>query len=110
MDYIALNFFPVMEKESQFISALIVFGVAFFMRPVGGFVLGLVSDKFGRRVGLLYSMILMLFPSFLIGCIPTYNQIGYTATTLLICCRLLQGFAGTCNSLRRLLLSCCIKC
>ena len=98
IDAIAFNFFPSQGKENketdQILYGMIVFGVAFFMRPLGGIVLGVVGDTKGRRTGLMLSIALMLFPSFLIGCLPTFTQVGYIAPCLLILCRMLQGFAG----------------
>ena len=35
----------------------------------------------------------MAFPTFLMGCLPTYKQIGGWSTTLLLCCRILQGMS-----------------
>lgn len=98
IDAIAFNFFPSQGNDKregdQIIYGMIVFGVAFFMRPLGGIVLGLVGDTKGRKNGLMLSIALMLFPSFLIGCLPTYAQVGFLSPCLLILCRLLQGFAG----------------
>jgi MHS family proline/betaine transporter-like MFS transporter len=66
---------------------------AFFMRPLGGIVMGYIGDKYGRKRALEISVALMLFPSFLIGCLPTFKQIGYLATVILVLLRLMQGLA-----------------
>lgn len=94
IDAIAVSFFPASSADSSFFYALLVFSAAFVMRPVGGVVLGIIGDTTSRRKSLIVSMTLMLLPSVLIGCLPTYNQIGYASTILLLLCRLMQGFAG----------------
>lgn len=98
IDAIGYNFFPQNNTTNrdgkQLFFGLIVFGVAFVMRPLGGLALGIIGDTKGRRNGLMLSISLMLIPSFLIGCLPTYQQIGFTASGLLVVCRLMQGFAG----------------
>jgi MHS family proline/betaine transporter-like MFS transporter len=76
------------------IKALSVFAAAFVMRPIGGVVMGAIGDTFGRKRALEISIALMLLPSFLIGCLPTFHQIGWTATALLVFLRLLQGLAA----------------
>ena len=93
IDSIAYSFFPSnsSSKESDFLYALLIFSAAFVMRPIGGYVLGVIGDTRGRRQALIISMSMMLLPSFCIGCLPTYNQIGYTSTALLVLCRLMQG-------------------
>lgn len=70
-----------------------VFGGAFLMRPVGGLVIGYVGDKYGRKRALVLSLFLMAVPTFLMGCLPTYAQVGSLSTVLLILCRLLQGMS-----------------
>ena len=55
--------------------------------------MGYIGDTYGRKKALEISIILMLAPSFVIGCLPTYNQWGYSVTAILVLCRLLQGIA-----------------
>ncbi len=63
------------------------------MRPVGGLAIGYIGDKHGRKQALVISLFLMAFPTFLMGCLPTYEQVGATSTILLVICRLLQGMS-----------------
>lgn len=76
------------------LKSLAVFGVAFVMRPLGGMLIGWIGDTAGRRRALEVSIVLMLFPSFLIGCLPSYAQIGWCAPVLLVLLRCLQGLAA----------------
>jgi MHS family proline/betaine transporter-like MFS transporter len=69
-----------------------VFAIGFFMRPIGAIVFGYIGDRFGRRVCLSRTILLMAVPTTLISLLPTYDQIGLAAPIILILCRLLQGF------------------
>ena len=66
---------------------------SFFARPLGGIVFGHFGDKIGRKKMLVSPLLLMGAATFAIGLLPTFASIGIAAPLLLICCRLLQGFA-----------------
>ena len=70
-----------------------VFGAAFLMRPLGGVVMGRIGDTAGRKKALEVSIALMLLPSFLIGCLPSFKQWGIKTTIFLVILRLMQGLA-----------------
>jgi MFS transporter, MHS family, proline/betaine transporter len=69
------------------------FGVGFFMRPVGGILLGLYADHKGRKSALLLIIILMTVAIAMIGFAPTYAAIGVAAPLIIVLARLLQGLA-----------------
>jgi MHS family proline/betaine transporter-like MFS transporter len=69
------------------------FGVGFLARPLGGLVFGHIGDRYGRRRALLISVLGMAVGTLLMGCLPTYAQVGYAAPVLLTLLRLLQGFS-----------------
>lgn len=93
-DIIGQNFFPPRDDAaSSIIESFLVFGGAFFVRPVGGIVMGYIGDTFSRKRALELSIFLMAFPTFAMGCIPTYDRIGYWSLVLLVCVRLLQGLS-----------------
>ncbi len=84
-------FFPSDSQVIQTLSSLSVFAVGFVMRPIGGIIFGYIADKYGRRVSLIISMLGMTTTTFIIGFIPGYNEIGYSAPILLVLMRLIQG-------------------
>ncbi|MQA84093.1 MAG: MFS transporter [Streptosporangiales bacterium] len=86
-------FFPTESPTISLLSALAVFGVAFFLRPLGGFILGWVGDRFGRRPALATSIIIMGVATTLIAALPTYATIGVAAPVLLVVLRCLQGLS-----------------
>jgi MHS family proline/betaine transporter-like MFS transporter len=87
-------FFPGASPAASLLASLAVFGVAFFMRPLGGFVLGAVGDRLGRRALLTISIGLMGLSTTLIGVLPTYAGAGLLAPVLLVLLRCVQGFSA----------------
>lgn len=74
-------------------SVYAVFAIGYFIRPLGGIIFSHFGDKYGRKKTFLASIILMAVPTFLIGLLPTYEQLGIGASILLILLRVLQGLA-----------------
>ena len=56
---IGRNFFPSEDPTTSLLASLAVFGVAFFFRPLGGFVIGAFGDRVGRRAALSLAIVLM---------------------------------------------------
>jgi MFS family permease len=86
-------FFPSGD-EAALVMSFATFGFAYVARPVGAFVLGHFGDRLGRRRVLMFTLLLMGISTFLIGCIPSFETIGWAAPVLLVLCRLLQGFSA----------------
>ncbi len=68
------------------------YAVGFFARPLGGIVFGHFGDRMGRKSMLVTTLMLMGLGTFLIGVLPTYDQIGVAAPVLLVILRFVQGF------------------
>ena len=75
------------------IAAFALYAVGFLARPLGGLVFGHYGDKYGRKRLLQLSLVVVGITTFLMGCLPGFNQIGYAAPVLLVLLRLIQGFA-----------------
>lgn len=75
------------------LAAFVTYAVGFVARPLGGVVFGHFGDKHGRKKLLQFSLLLVGVSTFLMGCLPTFGQIGYWAPTLLVVLRFVQGFA-----------------
>jgi MHS family proline/betaine transporter-like MFS transporter len=91
---IAKLFFPTGNELSSLLLAVATFGVGFFMRPVGGIVLGVYVDQVERKAALSLTIQMMAAGTALIGIAPTYEQIGLWALVLIVIARLLQGFSA----------------
>ncbi|WP_137146581.1 MFS transporter [Mycolicibacterium sp. CR10] len=82
-----------MSEANGLIAALLTYAVGFVARPLGGVVFGHFGDKYGRKKLLQFAILLVGAVTFLMGCLPTYAQIGVWAPILLVLLRFLQGFA-----------------
>lgn len=91
--YFAEDFFHTANRVSAVLSAMLVFAVGFFMRPLGGLVFGRLADCRGRRHVMVVTMLLVAASSILIAIAPTYTQIGAFASVWLVVARCLQGLA-----------------
>jgi len=91
--FIGPQFFAAKDPVSSTLDALAVFAVGFFVRPLGGVLLGNVADRIGRRRVMLLSVGIMAVTTLTIALLPTYQTIGVWAGILLLVCRLLQGLS-----------------
>jgi len=84
-------FFPNFDPLVGTLAAFGSYAVGFVARPLGGAVFGHYGDRLGRKAMLTLTMIIMGAGTFLIGCLPTYEQIGILAPILLLILRMAQG-------------------
>jgi metabolite-proton symporter len=85
-------FFPGFDPATGTLAAFGTYAVGFAARPLGGIVFGHFGDRIGRKAMLMLTMLIMGTGTFLIGCLPTYGQIGIWAPLLLVVLRFVQGF------------------
>ncbi|CAN5497730.1 MFS transporter [soil metagenome] len=86
-------FFPS-DDEAALVMSFATFGFAYVARPVGAVILGHFGDRVGRQRVLMFTLVLMGISTFLIGCLPSFETIGWGAPILLVLCRLLQGLSA----------------
>ncbi len=87
-------FFPNAGSELDgILAAFLTYAVGFLARPLGGIVFGQIGDRLGRKHTLQLTIILVGVATFLMGCLPGFDSIGYWAPALLIALRFIQGFA-----------------
>ncbi|MGW5607769.1 MFS transporter [Streptomyces sp. NPDC003753] len=91
--YFAGAFFPDDNPTAQLMNTAGIFAVGFFMRPVGGWLLGRVGDRRGRKAALTLTVTLMSASAILIAIAPTYAVAGYGGAAVLLVARLLQGLS-----------------
>ena len=90
---LSTKFFPADNPTAAFLSTLATFVAGFVVRPFGALFFGRLGDMIGRKYTFLVTLLIMGFATFLIGCIPSYETIGYAAPVLVLILRLLQGLA-----------------
>ena len=86
-------FFPEMDPLTGQLSAFATFGVAFIARPLGALFFGHLADRFGRKISLTWTILLMGGATVLMGILPTHATLGATASVLLVALRIVQGLA-----------------
>ena len=86
-------FFPAQSEYGSLMLSLATFGAGFITRPIGGVVLGIYSDRVGRRPAMLLSFALMGGAILVLALTPSYNSIGIAAPIIAIAARMVQGFA-----------------
>ncbi|MDH2425915.1 MFS transporter [Sphaerisporangium sp. TRM90804] len=87
-------FFDDSDPATATLQSLASFGVAYAARPVGALFLGHFGDRFGRKNIMVFTLVLMGVSTFLIGCLPTRDQIGGLAPVLLVVLRVCQGLSA----------------
>ena len=86
-------FFPdTYSTIKAVINVFFIFALGFISRVLGGIVFGYIGDKYGRKNALISSILLIIFPTFMIGLLPTFSQIGISAAILLALFRIMQAF------------------
>lgn len=86
-------FFPAEDPTVSLVASFGAFAAGFLMRPVGGALFGYIGDRIGRKRALNLSVMLMAIPTFLIGLMPTYAQVGMGAAVALVLLRMAQGLS-----------------
>ncbi len=88
-------FFPDSNPATGTLLSFATYGVGYVARPVGALFMGHLGDRYGRKRVLVLTIVMMGTCTFLVGCLPTYNDIGLWAPALLVALRLMQGFSAS---------------
>src|SRR5262249_22557704 len=91
--FFASLFFPPGNETAALLSAFATYAAGFLVRPFGALVFGPIGDLVGRKYTFLVTIVVMGASTFLVGLLPSYAAIGWTAPLLLVTLRLLQGLA-----------------
>ena len=90
---IGAQFFSAFPEATRNIFALLAFAAGFLVRPFGALVFGRLGDLVGRKYTFLVTIMIMGLSTVLVGCLPSYDTIGWLAPVLLLALRMLQGLA-----------------
>ncbi|GHF61833.1 MHS family alpha-ketoglutarate permease-like MFS transporter [Amycolatopsis bartoniae] len=91
--YFATAFFPSGNDALAQINTFATYALAFFFRPLGGFLLGRFADVRGRKPAMILTISLMAGGSVVIGILPTFSLVGWLAPVLLLLARITQGLS-----------------
>jgi MFS family permease len=84
-------YFPKSDPLTGTLEAFAVFAVGFAARPIGAAIFGHYGDRIGRKAALIATLLLTGLSTFLVGCVPTYEQIGIGGAVLMVVLRFIQG-------------------
>ena len=90
---IGAKFFSQFPETTRNIFALLAFAAGFLVRPFGALLFGRLGDLVGRKYTFLITILIMGSSTFIVGILPTSDQIGFAAPVILIALRMLQGLA-----------------
>jgi MFS family permease len=90
---LSTKFFPDTNPTAAFLSTLATFAAGFVVRPFGALFFGRLGDIIGRKYTFMVTLLLMGGATFVIGCVPSFETIGYAAPIIVLLMRLLQGLA-----------------
>ncbi len=90
---LSTKFFPADNPTAAFLSTLATFAAGFVVRPFGALFFGRLGDIIGRKYTFMVTLLLMGGATFIIGCVPSFETIGYAAPFIVLFMRLLQGLA-----------------
>jgi MFS family permease len=85
-------FFPSSDPMVGTVAAFATYAVGFLARPIGGVVFGHFGDRLGRKKALVVTILIVGLGTFVIGLMPTYDEIGFWSPLALVLIRILQGF------------------
>ena len=87
-------FFPKTDGYTQSLLMVLSFSMAYLLRPIGALIFGFLGDLWGRKTNILITTLMMSVVTFLMGCMPTYDQIGWKASVAVMICHAIQGVAS----------------
>jgi hypothetical protein len=75
------------------VQAFGIFAIGYLVRPIAGMIIAHYADRIGRKRLFVFTVLLMSFPTFLMGLLPPYAMVGWGAPAALLLLRILQGCA-----------------
>lgn len=87
-------FFPKTDPQTSALLAAVVFSSTFVFRPIGAAIFGWMGDTIGRKSTIVLTTVIMSLSCLLMANLPTYAQIGITASWVMIICRIAQGMSS----------------
>lgn len=87
-------FFPKTDQFTATLLATFAFCSTYFLRPIGALIFGYIGDNFGRKISVIITTGIMALSCVIISLVPSYKEIGITASYIITICRILQGMSS----------------
>ncbi|WP_341786926.1 MFS transporter [Rickettsia endosymbiont of Cantharis rufa] len=87
-------FFPKADTYATSLYSIAALCATFIFRPLGALVFGYLGDTYGRKTTVVITTMMMATSCIVIALLPTYNEIGITASIIIILCRIAQGMSS----------------
>jgi MHS family proline/betaine transporter-like MFS transporter len=87
-------FFPQYDHDTNTLLTALTFFSTYLLRPVGALIFGWIGDNLGRRFTVIITTFMMAGSCVTMALLPTYDEIGITATWCVIACRIVQGMSS----------------
>ncbi|WP_425361073.1 MFS transporter [Candidatus Tisiphia endosymbiont of Stenodema calcarata] len=87
-------FFPKADPYTTAIYSATAFCATFVFRPIGALIIGWIGDNIGRKATVIITTSMMAISCIIMANLPTYAQIGITATWIMTICRIAQGMSS----------------
>jgi len=91
--YFATQIFSKEDPKLALLGTFATYALAFFFRPLGGYIIGRFADLRGRKAAMMLTIFLMAGGSLIIAVLPTFAQVGWLAPILLLLARIGQGMS-----------------
>ncbi|WP_342270127.1 MFS transporter [Rickettsia endosymbiont of Orchestes rusci] len=87
-------FFPEYDSRTASMLSASIFCITFVVRPLGALIFGWIGDNIGRKATVVITTIMMACSCVIMAILPTYNQVGVTASCIMVICRIVQGMSS----------------
>ncbi len=87
-------FFPKTDPHTASLLAAFAFCTTYIFRPIGALIFGFIGDYVGRKVTVVLTIMCMSLSCVFMANLPTYAQIGITASWIVTICRIIQGMSS----------------
>lgn len=87
-------FFPKTDPFTASLLAAFAFCSTYLLRPIGALIFGYIGDNIGRKHTVIITTLMMSGSCVVMSVLPTYAEIGITASYTIIICRIIQGMSS----------------
>jgi len=87
-------FYDTSDSRNLAILSAIGITITFGFRPLGAYAFGKLGDHYGRKIVLWITTFMMSLACLTMFFLPTYAQIGFTATIIMTICRIAQSLSS----------------